>query len=60
MAFFSGDFPLVTTLQNFRKCAMRGVLAKFAIARLYGNFGSRRLQQNFVLGLHVKSIVYTR
>ena len=33
-----------------------GVLAKFAIARLYGHFGSRGLQQNVVLCLHFKCI----
>ena len=34
-----------------------GVLAKFAIARLYGHFGSRGLLQNVVLCLHFKCIV---
>ena len=37
-----------------------GVLAKFAIARLYGHFGSRGLQQNVVLCLHFKRIVIKR
>ena len=34
-----------------------GVLAKFAIARLYGHFGSRGLKQNGVLCLHFKIIL---
>ena len=34
---------------EFQKMRAEGVLAKFAIARLYGHFGSRGLLQN--LGL---------
>ena len=37
-----------------------GVLAKFAIARLDGHFGSRGLQQNVVLCWHFKCIVIRR
>ena len=37
-----------------------GVLAKFAIARLYGHFWSRGLQQNFFLCLHFKCILIRR
>ena len=37
-----------------------GILAKFAIARLYGHFGSRGLQQNVVLCLHFKCILTRR
>ena len=34
---------------EFQKMRAKGVLAKFAIARLYGHFGSRGLLQNVVL-----------
>ena len=34
---------------EFQKMRAKGVLAKFAIARLYGHFGSRDLLQNVVL-----------
>ena len=34
---------------EFQKMRAEGVLAKFAIARLYGHFGSRNLLQNVVL-----------
>ena len=37
-----------------------GVLAKFAIARLYGHFGSHGLLQNVVLCWHLKCIVIWR
>ena len=37
-----------------------GVLAKFAIARLYGHFGSGGLQRNVVLCLHFKCILIRR
>ena len=37
-----------------------GVLAKFAIARLYGHLGSRGLLQNVVLCWHFKCIVIRR
>ena len=33
-----------------------GVLAKFAIGRLYRHFGSRCLQENVVIRLHFKCI----
>ena len=61
MAFFLQDFPLIATSQNFRKCALRvGVLAKFAIARLYGHFGSCGLLQNVLLCWHLKCILIRR
>ena len=60
MAFFVQDFPLVATLQNFQKMRAKGVLAKFAIARLYGHFGSRGLLQNVVLCWHFKIILIRR
>ena len=37
-----------------------GVLAKFAIARLYGHLGSRGLLQNVVLCWHLSPIVIKR
>ena len=49
--------------RNFAKSQkMRdeGVLAKFAIARFYGHFGSRGLQQNVVLCLHFKCMLVRR
>ena len=45
---------------EFQKMRLDGVLAKFAIARLSGHFGSRSLQQNVVLCLHIKCIVIKR
>ena len=41
--FFGRNFA------EFQKMRAEGVLAKFAIARLYGHFGSRGLLQNVVL-----------
>ena len=45
---------------EFQKMRAKGVLAKFAIARLYGHFGSRGLLQNVVLCWHFKSILNMR
>ena len=42
---------------KFQKMRDKGVLAKFAIARPYGHFGSHGLQQNVVLCLHFKCIL---
>ena len=56
-------FGGVSLGHNFAKSQkMRdgGDLAKFAIARLYGHFGSRGLQQNVVLCLHFKCIEIRR
>ena len=39
---------------EFQKMRAEGVLAKFAIARLNGNLGSRSLLQNVVLCWHLK------
>ena len=36
-------------IAEFQKMRAEGVLAKFAIARLYGHFGSRGLLQNVAL-----------
>ena len=45
---------------EFQKMCAEGVLAKFAIARLYGHLGSRGLLQNVVLCLHFKRILSRR
>ena len=41
---------------EFQKMRAEGVLAKFAIAQLYGHLGSRGLLQNVVLCLQFKCI----
>ena len=43
---------------EFQKTRAEGLLGKFDIARLYGHFGSRGLQQNVVLGWHFKEILF--
>ena len=45
---------------EFQKMRAEGVLAKFAIARLYGLLGSRALLQNVVLFWHFKCIEIKR
>ena len=45
---------------EFQKMRVEGVLAKFAIARLYGHFGSHGLLRNVVLCLHFKCILIKR
>ena len=45
---------------EFQKMRAEGVLAKFAIARLYGHFGSRGLLQNVMLCWHFKCILIKR
>ena len=45
---------------EFQRMCAEGVLAKFAIARLYGHFGSRGLLQNVVLCCHFKRILIGR
>ena len=45
---------------EFQKMGAEGVLAKFAIARLYGHLGSRGLLQNVVLCWHFKCILVRR
>ena len=42
---------------EFQKMRTEGVLAKFAIARLFWHFGSRGLLQNVVLCWHYKCIL---
>ena len=46
--------------QEFQKTRAEGVLAKFAIARLYGHFGSPGLLKKFVLYWHFKCILIRR
>ena len=61
---FSGLLSAVLTpgrsFAEFQKMCAEGVLAKFAIARLYGHFASRDFLQNVVLCWHFKCIVITR
>ena len=45
---------------EFQKMRAEGVLAKFAIARLYGHLGSRGLLQNVVLSWYFKCFVIRR
>ena len=46
--------------EEFQIMRPEGVLAKFAIARLYGHLGSRALLKNVVLCWHFKCIVIRR
>ena len=59
--FFSGLlFAAVCPGPNFaefQKTRAGGPLGKFDIARLNGHFGRRGLQQNVVLGWHLKEIL---
>ena len=45
----SAGFSSCRNFAEFQKMRAEGVLAKFAIARLYGHLGSRGLLQNVVL-----------
>ena len=45
---------------EFQKMRAEGVLAKFAIGRLYGDLGSHGLLQNVVLCWHFKCILCRR
>ena len=45
---------------EFKKMRAEGVLAKFAIGRLYGQLGSRGLLQKVALCWHFKCIVIRR
>ena len=45
---------------EFQKMRAEGLLAKFAIARLYGHFGSHGFLQNVVLCWNFKCIVIKR
>ena len=53
---FCRFFPW-SQLCRFQKMRAEGVLAKFAIARLYGHLGSRGLLQNVVLRRHFKYVL---
>ena len=61
---FSGRLPAGLSpgrnFAEFQKMRAEGVLAKFAIARLYGHLGSRGLLQKVVLCWHFKCILITR
>ena len=45
----SAGLPPACNFTEFQKMRAEGVLAKFAIARLYGHLGSRGLLQNVPL-----------
>ena len=51
-----GGVSLGRNFAEFQKMRNEGVLAKFAITRLFAHFGSRGLQQNIALCLHFKCI----
>ena len=53
---FAGVSP-GSNFAEFQKTRAEGLLGKFDIARLYGHFGRRGLQQNVVLGWHFNKIV---
>ena len=55
-----GGVSLGRNFAKSQKMCNDGALAKFALARLYGHFGSRGLQQNVVLCFHFKSILIRR
>ena len=55
----AGLFP-GRNFAEFQKMCAEGVLAKFAIARLYGHFGSRGLLHHVVLCWHFKCILINR
>ena len=56
----SAGFSPGRNFAEFQKMRAEGVLAKFAIARLYGHLGSRGLLQNVVLCWHFKCIGISR
>ena len=47
-----GGVSLGRNFAEFQKMRHEGVVAKFAIARLYGHFGSRGFQHNVLLCCH--------
>ena len=55
-----GGVSLCRNFAESQRVRDEGVLAKFAIARLYGDVGSRDLQQNVVLCFHFKFILISR
>ena len=56
----SAGFTPGRNFAEFQKMRAEGVLAKFAIARLYRHLESRGLLQNVVLCWHFKSILIRR
>ena len=56
----SGGFSPGRNFADFQKIRAEGVLAKFAIARLYGQLGSRGLLHNVVLCWQFKCILIKR
>ena len=60
IGLLSGGFSPGRNFAEFQKMRAEGALAKFAIARLYGHFGSRRLMQNVVLSWHFKCMLIKR
>ena len=56
----SAGFSPGRNFVEFQKMRAEGVLAKFAIARLYGHLGSCGLLQNVVLYWHFECIVDRR
>ena len=58
--FLSAGFSPGRNLAEFQKMRAESVFAKFAIARLYGHFGSRGLLPNVVLCWHFKCILIRR
>ena len=56
----SAGFSPGRNFGEFQKMRAEGVLAQFAIARLYGRFGSRGLLPNVVLCWHFKCILIKR
>ena len=56
----SAGFSPGRNFAEFQKMRAEGVLAKFAIARLYGHLGSRGLLQNVVLCWHLKWFLIRR
>ena len=56
----SGGFFPGRNFAEFQKMLAECVLAKFAIARLYGHLGSRGLLQNVVLCWHFKCVLFKR
>ena len=57
---FSAGLSPGGNFAEFREMRHERVLAKFAIARLSGLFGSRGLLQNVVLCWHFKCILFKR
>ena len=56
----SAGFSPGRNFAELQKMGAEGVLAKFAIARLYGHLGSRGWLQNVVLCWHFKCILIRR